>query len=1171
MYLKSLTLKGFKSFASATTLNFEPGITAIVGPNGSGKSNIVDALSWVMGEQGAKTLRGAKMEDVIFAGTSKRAPLGRAEVALTIDNSDGTLPIDYSEVTISRTLFRSGGSEYAINGTNVRLLDVQELLSDTGMGREMHVIVGQGQLDAVLTSTPEQRRVFIEEAAGVLKHRKRREKAARKLDSTSANLSRLNDVITEIRRQLKPLGRQAEVARKAAIIQSELRDARARLLAEELTEATDALESGMATEAEQTALRIRLEGELQRAQQIESDAESRLSATQPVSAQAQENWYALAGLSERVSTVISISAERMRHREGPHLGNRRDPEQLEADAKRAEAEEKALQTECADAEAALKAARLSRESAEQEQLAAEKAYSTSLRAVADRREGLAKLTGQVNSQKSRLDAMQDEQSRLLARLEDSQTRAQQAERSHTELETQIAGLRAGEIGLDAEYEAAEAKLDALQSKGERLRIDESEASQLVASLSARTEALALSLERRDGGTALLENNHSDVLGRLSSLISVEDGWQVAVSVALGSATEAIAVSGISGAVRLLQELKNDDLGRSQLILADAPVPTLKPLPNGFSYLVNRITVDPRIEPALSRLLANVVGVGDLAEAEELVNQAPDVIVVTQDGELLSGWSAIGGSADRPSLIEVQAAYDESSASLESARHEQERLRFALAGHENTVEQAKAIRDAALEKLNESDAQLTSIADRLSSLAQVARSARAEAERMETALSSARLSRESQVAALSELQSRLEAAQDDHFTEPDSSQRDELTISTRLARQTELDASLALRTVQERARSAAGRAQSLHRAAAAERLAVAEAIRQAEQLKREAAISTAVNQAASWLSEQVKAAQELASQERTAAEGERVAAEQRLGTERNRARELARQLDEVVQGSHHDELTRIEQRMRIEQLSERGLTLLGLSADVLIDEYGPHQLVPVLTLDDGEEPRSVPYNREEQAKRLRKAEQELSVLGRVNPLALEEFEAMSARHNFLAEQVEDLKRTRKDLLDIIEDIDDRMQEVFVAAYEDVERTFAEIFTRLFPGGEGKLLLTSDDPLTAGIDVEARPAGKKVKRLSLLSGGERSLVAVAFLLSLFIARPSPFYILDEVEAALDDMNLGRLLDIYKDLGVNSQLLMITHQKRTMEIAESLYGVTMRGDGVSTVISQRLQTEE
>ncbi|MDO8309521.1 MAG: AAA family ATPase, partial [Actinomycetota bacterium] len=316
MHLKTLTLKGFKSFASATTLHFEPGVTCVVGPNGSGKSNVVDALAWVMGEQGAKSLRGGKMEDVFFAGTSGRPPLGRAEVQLTIDNSDGALPIEYAEVTISRTMFRNGGSEYAINGNSCRLLDVQELLSDSGIGREMHVIVGQGQLDTILHATPEDRRGFIEEAAGVLKHRKRKEKALRKLDSTQANLDRLNDLLVEIRRQLKPLGRQAEVARRAASVQADVRDARARLVADDLVTARHALEQEMADETILVERRAEVEAALAQAREQEATLEAALRTDLPQLAKAQETWFALSGLRERLRGTQSLAAERLRNAAG---------------------------------------------------------------------------------------------------------------------------------------------------------------------------------------------------------------------------------------------------------------------------------------------------------------------------------------------------------------------------------------------------------------------------------------------------------------------------------------------------------------------------------------------------------------------------------------------------------------------------------------------------------------------------------------------------------------------------------------------------------------------------------------------------------------------------------------------------------------------------------------
>lgn len=1183
MYLKSLTLRGFKSFASATTLTFEPGVTCVVGPNGSGKSNVVDALSWVMGEQGAKSLRGGKMEDVIFAGTAGRAPLGRAEVVLTIDNTDGALPIEYTEVTISRTMFRNGGSEYAINGHPTRLLDVQELLSDSGIGREMHVIVGQGQLDSILQATPEIRRGFIEEAAGVLKHRKRREKAVRKLESTQANLDRLSDLISEIRRQLKPLGRQAEVARRAAVIQAELRDAKARLYADDLVAATEALETDLADEAALAEARARAERALEAARLREADAELHLSEALPRLNRAQENWYALSALRERVSSTSSIAAERMRHGDNqPELSRQgRDPESLEREAVEVRDQESVLRRDADAHAAALTDATLRRTGAESAHADADKHFQAQLRAVADRREGLARLAGQVNSLKSRLGASSEEVDRLTRRRAEALARADEASLAFTTIETQVAGLDAGESGLDDAFESATEDLEAIQGLVDELKADEAKANQSRASLAARVEALQLGLDRKDASSALLAASESltGLLGSVATMITVDSGWETAVSAALGSAAEAVAVTGIDAAVGAFGHLKSEDLGRAGLLLGGSEVPRgdWPQLPPTARYAIDAITADVQIRPALQRALRKVVLVEGLDAASTLVADAPDLTAVTREGDLLSSWFASGGSSARPSLIEIQSAIDEASAQLDATQHELERVRFALAEQAHLADRARARAARALEQLHESDARMAAVAEELGTLGQASRAARAEADRLAEAIEQARTTRVHDELTLAELESRLAlASQEGDLAEPDPTERDRLGDEARRARQAEMDARLALRTGEERVRALAGRADSLSRAAFMERQARAKAEARAQQLRREAQAAVAVQAAAVWLASQVDEARRLATIERNEAEGARLDAERSLGEARQASRGLARDLESLVEGAHRDEMARIEQRMRIESLSDRALSELGLDAIVLMDEYGPHVPVPVITRPDGtalaadeEPPEPVRYVREEQARRLARAEKNLQVLGRVNPLALEEFDAMQERHAFLAEQLDDLRRTRKDLLDIIDEVDNRVQEVFEAAYRDVEVTFERVFSRLFPGGEGRLVLT--DPgqwLTTGVDVEARPAGKKVKRLSLLSGGERSLVAVAFLVSLFMARPSPFYILDEVEAALDDVNLGRLLDIYEELRESSQLLVITHQKRTMEIADALYGVTMRNDGVSTVISQRLR---
>jgi len=1181
LYLKSLTLKGFKSFASSTTLQLEPGITCIVGPNGSGKSNVVDALAWVMGEQGAKSLRGGKMEDVIFAGTSGRPPLGRAEVVLTIDNSDGALPIDYAEVTISRTMFRSGGSEYAINGTTCRLLDVQELLSDSGIGREMHVIVGQGQLDTILHATPEDRRGFIEEAAGVLKHRKRKEKALRKLDACEGNLTRLTDLLGEIRRQLKPLGRQAEVARRAAGVQATVRDARARIIADDLVTARAALDQELADESQLLARQHEVEAQTAAARDEETRLEAALREDLPALAKAQETWFALAGLKERVRGTQSLATERVRNAQatvGTTTSPGRDPEQLEVEAADLREQEERIVDEVGAHRAALDEAIAARHQAENAAAEEERRVAGLERAAADRREGLARLHGQVNAARSRAAAASDEIGRLEQAREEALARAARAQHDFTSLETRVAGLDAGEEGLDAEHEGAAAVLVDLEDRLVKVRDEAQRADRDRSSLTARKDALELGLARKDGAGALLAASEdlSGLLGSVAALLTIRGGYETAVASALGAAADAVVVDGAAAAVDAIDHLKSGDLGRAGLVVSGGPETAGGPgdwpaLPAEASYAVNAVDCPAALRPALTHLLDRVAVVGDLTAARRLVAQHPELTAVTLEGDVLGAHLAAGGSVSQPSLLEIQAAVDEASSQLAEAVAASERLAFDISRLENERHDAQQRVDVALAKLHESDATLAAVAEELGQLGSLVRNARAEADRLTRAIEGAEAAREKDQAGLTELEGRLARAEADPAAEPELDAREQLVELARQARAAETDVRLALRTSEERARALHGRADQLWRAAQAEREARAREIERRERVAREGRAAEAVLVGARFVLTRLETSLEQAAEARTAVEQARQGREQQLLGVRATLRELTREHDELVSSVHRDEMARTQQKMRIEQLEERALEELGLDPDGLVSDYGPEQLVPFTgVVEEGEpEPGPTPFVREEQAKRLRTAERELAMLGTVNPLALEEFSALEERHRFLTEQLEDLKKTRHDLLDIVREVDSRVQQVFAEAYADVETAFEATFARLFPGGEGRLVLTDpDDMLNTGIEVEARPPGKKVKRLSLLSGGERSLVAVAFLVALFKARPSPFYILDEVEAALDDTNLGRLLEIYEELRETSQLLVITHQKRTMEVGDALYGVTMRGDGVTTVISQRLR---
>ncbi|MGH3933397.1 MAG: chromosome segregation SMC family protein, partial [Pseudonocardiaceae bacterium] len=462
MHLKSLTLKGFKSFASATTLRFEPGITCVVGPTGSGKSNVVDALSWVMGEQGAKALRGGKMEDVIFAGTSDRPPLGRAEVTLTIDNTDGALPIDYTEVSVTRRMFRDGASEYEINGSSCRLLDVQELLSDSGIGREMHVIVGQGKLDSILQAKPEERRAFIEEAAGVLKHRKRKEKALRKLDAMVANLTRLSDLTAELRRQLKPLGKQAEIARRAQAVQAELRDARLRLYADDLVTLRGELVREEADEAAARARRAEVEGALEEARARQSGLEEQLDATTPRLSVAQDTWYRLSALAERLRGTVQLAAQRARHLSASTEQHRpgRDPDELEREAAAAQAKEAELHAVVDEARVTLsgaleRRAELAREEADE---AAARARHAAVEGALD--EARARQSGleqQLDATTPRLAAAQDTWYRLSALAERLRGTVRLAQQRAKHLSAPAEPHRPGRDPDELEREAAAAQ------------------------------------------------------------------------------------------------------------------------------------------------------------------------------------------------------------------------------------------------------------------------------------------------------------------------------------------------------------------------------------------------------------------------------------------------------------------------------------------------------------------------------------------------------------------------------------------------------------------------------------------------------------------------------------------------------------------------------------------
>ena len=1172
-----MTLKGFKSFASSTSLNFEPGITCVVGPNGSGKSNVVDALSWVMGEQGAKSLRGGKMEDVIFAGTSGRAPLGRAEVSVTIDNTDGVLPIDFTEVTISRILFRNGASEYQLNGETTRLLDIQELLSDSGIGREMHVIVGQGQLDAILLANPEERRAFIEEAAGVLKHRKRKEKALRKLDSMTANLARIQDLTVELRRQLKPLGKQAEVARKASTIQSDVRDSRLRLLADDLLQLRSTVDAEVADESALRARRDEVEAALNKARSREEEIDATALIENPLLVKAQENYYQLTAQREKFRGIQNLASERARflsEEADEARASGRDPESMDLEAAGLRSEERELRGEVSSATSGL--AKLSEElkNLEANLTTEENSVSAALRAIADQREGTARQEGHINGLKSRIDATNAEITRLTKTKDEASNRLRSFQEEFALLETQIASVDANEPGLDSEYEAAKSALANAQSELDALVAKESEAQRSRSGLDGRLRALQESLIQRDGSGVVLSSSTRN-RGRLSSLINVTPGWEAAVSAALGPLADSVVVSDISSAVSALTLLKRESAGQSELLVVDGDSgfsTSNRAIPSGFTSLASLVS-SSEVSGAIASLLSGFVAVEDLAEAESALRADPSVIAVTREGDVLSRIRIRGGSSAKNSAIEISASIEKTEAQLQEVTNTCDRIKFEVVRANETLASRKNIYDLALSKLNESDAKISGLAEQMAVAGQNVKSAQGELERVLASLVEANSQRESDEADLSAAITQFESHQTP--ADPDLTHLEDLRSRVSASRSAEVEARLNLRTLEERVTALVARADALEAAAQNERDSATRAVSRREQRGVAALTAQGVADAAYEALIQIESSIAKASTERERLEISRSERESEILALRVRSRELTTELDALTSSVHRDEIARAEQRLRIEALEQKAVEELGVDVSTLVSEYGPENDVPTFVEDaDGNFVPGdlIPYRRDQQEKRLAQAERSLALLGKINPLALEEYSSLEERLRYLAEQLEDLKKTKRDLLDIIKEVDDKVQQIFKEAYDDTAREFELIFARLFPGGDGRLILTNpEDMTTAGVDVEARPPGKRVKRLSLLSGGERSLVAVALLVAIFKARPSPFYVMDEVEAALDDTNLGRLLGVFEELREKSQLIIITHQKRTMEIADALYGVTMRGDGVSEVISQRIRESE
>ena len=1144
MHLKSLTLKGFKSFASATTMKFEPGICAVVGPNGSGKSNVVDALAWVMGEQGAKNLRGGKMEDVIFAGAGGRKPLGRAEVTLTFDNTDKRLPIDYTDVAITRRMFRDGASEYEINGSKARLMDIQELLSDSGIGREMHIIVGQGKLSEILDSRPEERRAFIEEAAGVLKHRRRKEKAQRKLSGMQANLDRLTDLTDELGKQLKPLARQAEAAKRGAAVQAELRDAKLKLAGDQVVRLREKY-----TDAERAAEMLAEQVEtvtatLETAVEEQEAVEARQQELQPQAQEAQQLWFALSTLAERVSATQRIASERARSSNSfaPYAGQ--DPEDLEARAQLAD-ERYAEALEAAE-EAAEKLETIREEVAERQEAfdAAEREHMAQVRAIADRREGVVRLIAQEESQAAAVEAAEDEVRRLEETLAETKQRAREADAEVASVEERIAGFAAERSPLDDAFARAHTESDAADTRLDQLRAKQREHERAVATLQSRIDTLAEQAPKRSA---------EDVLSgfkALAGLVTVEPGLDRALAAALGEHAEALAGEVSDDAVGALESAARTVVvdargGSSWRLDTDGEV----------DWLLDHITLDPSVTGPVTRLLADVVVADDLAAARSVVEQDPRLRAVTPAGVLVGeGWVAAG--TGQTSTVEVSARIEAAKSELAGAQQLLEELAGTLEGATVAADEARVSAASAKAALREHDTEVESWRRDLARLVKQAEANKSEHERAAARANEADARLTQRKAELEETRDRLTRVDTDVAEspeEPSTEQRDQARNALNHAKSLEMEATLASRTAQQRAEAEAGKGDALRRQAEQERQAKARHEAAMARRRAEGELAGAVEKHARDLAARIEDALARATAQRDELNAQLNSLQGKVQQARQQVGATRQQLARLTDNAHQSDIARSQAQVRIDEAESNITASLGIAVSDLLADYTP-----------GED-----FDRDAEQKRLKQAEKDLRALGKVNPLALEEFKALEERYTFLSTQLDDVIQARKDLTGVIEDVDAQILQLFTDAWADVEAEFPRVFQTLFPGGEARLVLTEpDDMLTTGIEIEARPPGKRVKRLSLLSGGEKSLTALAFLVAIFRARPSPFYVLDEVEAALDDVNLRRLIALLEELRQDSQLIVITHQKPTMDVANVLYGVTMRGDGVTRVLSQRMQ---
>ncbi len=1153
MFLKSLTLKGFKSFADATTLQLEPGVTVVVGPNGSGKSNVVDAIAWVLGAQAPSAVRSQKMDDVIFAGTAKRPALGRAEVTLTIDNSAGLLPIEFTEVTVARILFRTGESEYSINGVTCRLLDVQELLSDAGVGRQQHVIVSQGQIDSVLNARPEERRSIIEEAAGVLKFRRRKERAERRLDATEASLLRVQDLLREVRRQLRPLERQADAARRHGDLVSELSALQIYLRGREVASQRTRLAALATEKVALHATEQELRAELAALDVSVMAAEAELTARGDLDL--SDEMVRVEQLRERARGIAAVLVERRRsmERDRGQLMDSGVVASLEADASslRDELQRVAEALQELGPEAEVLAAEEEAFGTEREQalLTIDNVVTSSSAASA-----AAEVRGELRSLRGNAELAEGELQRLRSRSDLLLERIVRLDADAERLRVECEQAQGVEAALVADLEAAEARRITAETAFESATHARQAAADDASRWGARAEALHLALEsaRARAGAEHLAGVE-DVLGTLLDLIDIDTGWELAVEAALGEVLEAVVVASPTAGRRALDSMHASNVHGAVIALGAAPLPPVVQPAHGVAVRPHVRSQQAGVAELLDAIIGSAVRVSTWADAIDLAMSNPHAVVVTDDGDRFgpTGWrvGVASGGATASALEEAQERLGIATAELDNRTRAEQASRIEL--------QTARQREAELShQLDTHDAGFSASSSALARTQSERRDTQTELDSLEHSLGDAadRLNRErSRIAELDALVPALEAGEAAETAAAKARGETRAGLDSRASQLANRRQDLEIRNagLHERQHFLERRLQETERRLAAD--AVARAHAGQRRLEVEQALG-AVENLASLVDRhrhviEARHNELLEIRRQQSAEVRGIA--HRLDEARTRRGVAEKSLDENRERSRRVEIDEAEVRMRLEGVVE------ALRRD--------HDLEP-----EAAEAAAMPTLPEgiSAAARVRDLERELRLMGPINPLALEEFNELQARHTFLEEQLEDVRNTRRDLMRIIKAVDLEIQTVFAAAFADVSNHFTQLFAMLFPGGVGTLVLTDpDDLLNTGIEVEAKPSGKNVKKLSLLSGGERSLTALAYLFAVFRSRPSPFYVMDEVEAALDDVNLHRFLGLLHEFRQEAQLLVVSHQKRTMEAGDSLLGITMQPGGSSKVVTERV----